>query len=197
MCHIIAQCSVTGGVTVTGVPLCPNSGSRWAERPLLLDCLHARCSARFLGHLSPPHHHQRAPRWSLAPKPPHSTCHALLACTMEGSSYRLQTPRPRQPPSPLNFDINNSFKPSSVLSIRDDSQTLLYDLPASMSPPTSPKSPRRVVSPGPSSPSYSGRPRGTRNGRPTPPPSSRNRSATPLGLPPNELEQFAEHCRAW
>ncbi|KAF9482170.1 hypothetical protein BDN70DRAFT_472847 [Pholiota conissans] len=114
---------------------------------------------------------------------------------MSGSSYRLQTPRPRQAPTPLNF--NNSFKPSSVLSSQQDSQTLLYDLPStvSMSPPTSPRSGGRLMSP--TSPSFPGRSRGTRNGRPTPPPSSRNRSATPSGVASSDLEQFAEYCRAW
>lgn len=36
-----------------------------------------------------------------------------------------------------------------------------------------------------------------RNGRPTPPPSARNRSATPSRVGTNDLEQFAEHCRSW
>ncbi|KAF8160786.1 hypothetical protein B0H34DRAFT_672899 [Crassisporium funariophilum] len=114
---------------------------------------------------------------------------------MSGSSYRLQASRPRQPPSPLNFD--NSFKPTSVISSQNDAQTLLYDLPSttSMSPPTSPRSGGRIISP--TSPSFSGRSRGMRNGRPTPPPSSRNRSTTPLGAAPSELEQFAEYCRSW
>lgn len=114
---------------------------------------------------------------------------------MSGSSYRLQTSRPRQAPSPLNFD--NSIKPSSIMSNHLDSQTLLYDLPstASMSPPTSPRSVGRMISP--TSPSFPGRSRGPRSGRPTPPPSSRNRSQTPSGVPSSELEQFAEHCRAW
>ncbi|PPQ68421.1 hypothetical protein CVT24_004842 [Panaeolus cyanescens] len=114
---------------------------------------------------------------------------------MSGPSYRLQTPRPRQPPSPLNFD--NSFKSSSLVHVHQDSQTLLYDLPSAttISPPTSPRSPNRVVSP--SSPSFPGRSRGIRSGRPTPPPSSRNRSTTPSGVASSELEQFAEHCRAW
>jgi hypothetical protein len=113
---------------------------------------------------------------------------------MSGSSYRLQTPRPRHPPSPLNFD--NSFKPSSVVSTHDP-QTLLYDLPSttSISTPNSPKSAGRMMSPG--SPSFSGRSRGVRNGRPTPPPSGRNRSTTPHGVAPSELEQFAEYCRSW
>ncbi|KAH9485115.1 hypothetical protein JR316_0002022 [Psilocybe cubensis] len=116
---------------------------------------------------------------------------------MSGPSYRLQAPRPRRPPSPLNFD--NSFKPTSVVSTFHDSQTLLYDLPSTVSmspPPTSPRSGGRVISP--TSPSFPGRSsRGPRNGRPTPPPSSRNRSATPLGVAPSELESFAEYCRAW
>lgn len=78
-----------------------------------------------------------------------------------------------------------------------DSQTLLYDLPstASMSPPTSPRSVGRMISP--TSPSFPGRSTGPRNGRPTPPPGSRNRSQTPSGVPSSELEQFAEYCRAW
>ncbi|KAF8973099.1 hypothetical protein BDZ97DRAFT_1649050 [Flammula alnicola] len=115
---------------------------------------------------------------------------------MSGSSYRLQAPRPRQVPSPLNFD--NSFKPSSVASSHYDSQTLLYDLPSTTSmspPPTSPRSAGRMISP--SSPSFPGRSMGTRNGRPTPPPSSRNRSATPSRVASSDLELFAEYCRSW
>ncbi|KDR75189.1 hypothetical protein GALMADRAFT_122854 [Galerina marginata CBS 339.88] len=114
---------------------------------------------------------------------------------MSGPSYRLQASRPRQPPSPLNFD--NSFQSSSVVSSNHDSQTLLYDLPStvSMSPPTSPKSVGRMISP--SSPSFPGRSKVPRSGRPTPPPSSRNRSATPSGVASSELELFAEYCRAW
>lgn len=115
---------------------------------------------------------------------------------MLGSSYHLQASRPRQPPAPLNFD-DSSFQPSSILSTHQDAQTLLYDLPsaASMSPPTSPKLNNRIISP--TSPSFPGRSRATRNGRPTPPPSGRHRSSTPLGVAPSELEKFAEHCRAW
>ncbi|TFK44372.1 hypothetical protein BDQ12DRAFT_672864 [Crucibulum laeve] len=114
---------------------------------------------------------------------------------MSGSSYRLQAPR-RRPPSPLNFD-HSSYKSTSILSSQQDSQTLLYDLPStvSMSPPTSPKSAGRIVSP--TSPSFSGRSRTARHGRPTPPPSARNRSTTPLGVAPSELEKFAEYCRNW
>ncbi|KAF9568016.1 hypothetical protein CPC08DRAFT_485931 [Agrocybe pediades] len=117
---------------------------------------------------------------------------------MSGSSYRLQTPRPRIPPTPLNFDAHSSYKSSSAVgSSHHDSQTLLYDLPsATISPPQSPRSPVGRIGT-PTSPTYAGRSRGPRNGRPTPPPSARNRSATPSGVPPNELEQFAENCRAW
>lgn len=112
----------------------------------------------------------------------------------QSMSYRLETPRPRRIPSPLNFD--GSFKAPSILSTAQDND-LLYDLPAatSISPPISPRSPRRVTSP--TSPSYSGRSRGARNGRPTPPPNARNRSQTPQGVAQSELEQFAECCRAW
>ena len=115
---------------------------------------------------------------------------------MASSSYHPQTPQPRQP---LNFD--SSFRPSSVVSAYDP-QTLLYDLPVLpsttlISPLTSPRSARarRMISPG--SPLFSGHSQGVRNGRPTPPPSRCNRSTTPLGVTPNELEQFAEYCRSW
>jgi hypothetical protein len=121
-------------------------------------------------------------------------CPRVLA-RMSGS-YRLQTPRPRQPPAPLHFE-QSSFTPSSALSSQQTPPTLLYDLPStsSMTPPTSPKSKGRLVSP--SSPSFPGRSRPGRNGRPTPPPSARNRSTTPSGVAPSELEKFAEYCRAW
>ena len=112
---------------------------------------------------------------------------------MGSSSYRLQMPRPRQPPLPLNFD--NSFRPPSVVSAHDP-QTLLYDLPVlpsttSTSPPTSPRSARQIVSP-----SFSGQSQRLRSGRQTPP-SRRNRSTTSLVVTPNKLEQFAEYCRSW
>ena len=116
---------------------------------------------------------------------------------MASSSYRLHASRPRQPPLPLIFD--SSFQPSSVVSANNP-QTILYDLPVLpsttlISSPTSPRSARRMISP--SSPSFSGRSQGVRNGRPTPPPSRRNISTTPLGISPNELEQFAGYCRSW
>ena len=126
----------------------------------------------------------------------HNLVKRLASPAMLGSSYHLQASRPRQPPAPLNFD-DSSFQPSSILSTHQDAQTLLYDLPSavSMSPPTSPKLNNRIISP--TSPSFPGRSRATRNGRPTPPPSGRHRSSTPLGVAPSELEKFAEHCRAW
>ena len=117
-----------------------------------------------------------------------------VSSKMSGSSYRLQASRPRKAPSPLNFD--NSSKPSSVVSNHLDSQTLLYDLPSTTSmSPTSSRSVGRVISP--TSPSFPSRSLGSRGGRPTPPPSSRNRSQTPSGVASSELEQFAEYCRTW
>ena len=113
---------------------------------------------------------------------------------MSGSSYQLEAPRPRPPPPPLQFK-DSSFRSSSVFNSDRNSQTFLYDLPSATSPPpSSPKSTANVVSP--TSPTFQSRTRGNVDGRPTPPPSGgRNRSVTPL--PPNELEEFAEHCRAW
>ncbi|OJA20106.1 hypothetical protein AZE42_07971 [Rhizopogon vesiculosus] len=114
---------------------------------------------------------------------------------MSGPSYQFNTPRPRPPPPPLRFQ-----KPpnSSLTNAHLNSQTLLYDLPPStstISPPGSPAVKSGVLPP--TSPSF--RPRGRRNGRPgpTPPPTSRNRSTTPLGVSRSELENFAELCRAW
>ncbi|EGN99694.1 hypothetical protein SERLA73DRAFT_167599 [Serpula lacrymans var. lacrymans S7.3] len=118
---------------------------------------------------------------------------------MSGSVYRLETPRPRPPPPTLRFH-SPSKSPSALSHPIRDTQTLLYDLPASsvISPPTSPPTKRGVVSP--TSPSFpGGRARGRRNGRPgpTPPPSARHRSVTPLGVSRSDLEKFTEHCRAW
>ncbi|KAF5351870.1 hypothetical protein D9756_007579 [Leucocoprinus leucothites] len=110
---------------------------------------------------------------------------------MAGPSYRLQSPRPRQPPAPLNFD-STTFRPTSTVSSHRDSQTLLYDLPsATISPPISPQSVGT-----PASPTFTTRSQ-IRSGRPTPPPNARNRSQTPIGIAPNDLEKFAEQCRAW
>ncbi|KAJ7091193.1 hypothetical protein C8R44DRAFT_414820 [Mycena epipterygia] len=121
---------------------------------------------------------------------------------MSGSSYRLETPRARPPP--LLVDKSSYNSSSSILGGQPNSEPLLYDLPAahSMSPPasprsraTSPRSPRSKLA-SPTSPTF-GRSRTPINGRPTPSPSGRNRSATPLGVAPSELDQFAEYCRAW
>ena len=120
---------------------------------------------------------------SLTPRVVHS---------MSGSSYRLETPRPRRAPSPLIFDNSSKF-PSMLTTTQEPD--LLYDLPSSISPPIGSRSPGRIASP--TSPTFAGRARGRRNGRPTPPPSSRNRSQTPQGVPQSELEHFAEYCRAW
>ncbi|KAH7888495.1 hypothetical protein F5I97DRAFT_705279 [Phlebopus sp. FC_14] len=114
---------------------------------------------------------------------------------MSGTAYRLETPRARPPP-PLRFQ-----KPSSVLSTSGNSQSLLYDLPSATSFTSPPNSPNAKPPPtSPSSPSFPGsRSRERRSGRPgpTPPPSARNRSTTPLGLSRSDLEKFAEHCRSW
>jgi len=64
-----------------------------------------------------------------------------------------------------------------------------------MTPPTSPRS--KLDQDSPTTSSFTGRSRTARNGRPIPSPSARNRSLTPLGVGPNELEKFAENCRAW
>ncbi|TEB37294.1 hypothetical protein FA13DRAFT_1622091 [Coprinellus micaceus] len=110
---------------------------------------------------------------------------------MSGPSYRMQSSRTRPIPPPLEFDESTSYKSTTVLNQRNqDSETLLYDLP---SPPTSPRSVSgRILSP--TSPSFRSQ---SRNGRPTPPPSARMRSTTPIGFAPSELERFAEYCRAW
>ncbi|KAI6045972.1 hypothetical protein EDC04DRAFT_2631286 [Pisolithus marmoratus] len=113
---------------------------------------------------------------------------------MSRSAYRLETPRARPPPPPLR-----SLKASSVPSSSGNSQTLLYDLPSSVtSPPNSPKAKSDFTSP--TSPTFSaGRSRGRRSGHPgpAPSPSARNRSSTPLGVSRSDLEQFADYCRAW
>jgi hypothetical protein len=115
---------------------------------------------------------------------------------MSGSSYRLEAPRPRPPPPPLRFQ--NSLNSSSILGSDSNGQTLLYDLPStsSISPPPPISAQRgRLVSPT----SPTSRPgRASRGGRPTPPPSAnRNRSVTPIGVAPSELEEFEAQCRAW
>ncbi|KAF7321693.1 hypothetical protein MKEN_00690700 [Mycena kentingensis (nom. inval.)] len=102
------------------------------------------------------------------------------------SSFRLEQPRASRPP-PLSVDKFSSYP-------------LLYNLPVAASPPTSPssrptspRSPRsRVASP--ASPTFS-RSRTPINSRPAASPTPRNR--TPVGVSATELDQFAEHCRAW
>ncbi|KAF9222744.1 hypothetical protein BS17DRAFT_783321 [Gyrodon lividus] len=119
---------------------------------------------------------------------------------MSAAAYRLETPRPRPPPPPLRSHV--SSKTNSVLIHNGNTQTLLYDLPSSTSIASPPNSPT-VAKPGPTSPSATsfpgGRSRGRRHGRPgpTPPPSARNRSTTPLGISRSDLEKFTEYCRSW
>ncbi|KAJ7079150.1 hypothetical protein B0H15DRAFT_804624 [Mycena belliarum] len=119
---------------------------------------------------------------------------------MSGPSYRLETPRARPPP--LLVD-RSSYNGSITGSSQNNSEPLLYNLPTahSMSPPTSPRSRTSPRSPtsrltSPTSPTF-GRSRTPVNGRPTPSPGGRNRSTTPVGVAPSELDQFAEYCRAW
>ncbi|KAH7929819.1 hypothetical protein BV22DRAFT_1001846 [Leucogyrophana mollusca] len=115
---------------------------------------------------------------------------------MSGSEYQLESPRPRPPPPPLRLQ-NRSKSPA----LPNNQNTLLYDLPSApsiASPPNSPTAKHAIASP--TSPSFpGGRSRGRRNGRPgpTPPPSNRNRSVTPLGVSRSDLEKFAEYCHAW
>ncbi|KAF8637989.1 hypothetical protein AX16_010621 [Volvariella volvacea WC 439] len=113
---------------------------------------------------------------------------------MSDAVYRLEAPRPRQPPAPLHFEYSN-FTPSSPtgLSSYNHTQSLFYSLPSfrPMSPPTSPSIRSRATSP--TSPTLAAR----QLGRPTPPPGARNRSSTPLDVSPADLEKFAEQCRAW
>lgn len=108
---------------------------------------------------------------------------------MSVSSYPLERPR-RQPPAPLHFE-HSAYHTRTGLG----SPTLLYDLPSttSMSPPNSPVTTSLLASP-PNSP---GRSRPHRNGRPSPSPVRRERSVTPMGAVPSDLERFSDHCRSW
>ena len=125
--------------------------------------------------------------WSdLYPQHCFFTAETVQTVSMSGS-YRLQTSRPRPPPAPLRFD-QSSFRSTSVVESQQGSPTLLYDLPS----PTSPTSKPRLISP--TSPSFHTR---SNPGALASPPSARNRSTTPLGVAPNELETFADHCRSW
>ncbi|KAF8635238.1 hypothetical protein AX17_004011 [Amanita inopinata Kibby_2008] len=112
---------------------------------------------------------------------------------MSYTSYRLETAHPRHTPTPLRLESSSYHSRNR----QNDPQPLLYDLPsaASMSPPTSPRS--KLGQGSPTSPSFAGRSNMVRNGRALPPPSPRNRSLTPIGVAANELEKFAENCRAW
>ncbi|KDQ57799.1 hypothetical protein JAAARDRAFT_207264 [Jaapia argillacea MUCL 33604] len=112
---------------------------------------------------------------------------------MSVSSYRLEAPRPRPPPLPLRFQ-SSSARPSSV-SLNDKSETLLYDLPSTTSPPPGPSSRSNATSP--TSPTFGGRTRGIRSRGMTPPPTSHPRSSTPTRALRSDIEGFAEHCRAW
>jgi len=111
---------------------------------------------------------------------------------MSGPSYRLETTRSR--PAHLNLHHeDSSYRSTSAFNGRPHSPPFLYDLPSSMtiSPPTSPKSNRSLISP--TSPTFPH----SRSGRPTPPPGGRNRSTTPARVAQSDLEQFAEYCKQW
>lgn len=119
--------------------------------------------------------------------------------TMSRSAYPLEAPRPRQPPPPPLTFSPSAFDFDSSISFRGtgkDTHTLLYDVPSSISM-TSPTSPRsrhsRVLSP--TSPTFTGRQ--INSGRPTPPPSARNRSTTPSAISSTDLEKFGDLCKQW
>ncbi|KAL0956416.1 hypothetical protein HGRIS_002564 [Hohenbuehelia grisea] len=117
---------------------------------------------------------------------------------MSGSSYRLEAPRPRVPPAPLSFKESSYNSSASTFAGNQDSQILLYDHPSASSMPSPPSSRRQSRLISPTSPTFpGGRSRTPGSGRPTPPPSARNRSATPHGFSQNEIEMFAGQCRAW
>ncbi|KAH8071912.1 hypothetical protein BXZ70DRAFT_902975 [Cristinia sonorae] len=115
---------------------------------------------------------------------------------MSQASYRLEAPRPRPPPLPIrtNPHITSKRSPSPSPGLarkRDSSQTLLYDLPSAISP-----SPTRGFSGMTSPTSPTGR-RASRGGmRMTPPPVG-SRAPTPSRPARNDLEEFAQYCRAW
>ncbi|KAL7281721.1 hypothetical protein ACG7TL_005039 [Trametes sanguinea] len=117
---------------------------------------------------------------------------------MSTPSYRLEAPRPRPPPLPIRTQ-DLPIRNSQLRGSKDATETLLYDLP-----PSTPTSPTRVRSPSsvtsPTSPT-SPRIRDMRGRKNTPPPPGRppkqKRSVTPSRPMRSELEEFAEHCRAW
>ncbi|TFK54137.1 hypothetical protein OE88DRAFT_1654644 [Heliocybe sulcata] len=115
---------------------------------------------------------------------------------MSSASYRLQTARSRPAPPPLRFHETPSSK--AIIAGNDNSEPLLYDLPSAKSPPPTSATFTYVSNPtSPISPTYTGRPRGGRSGRMTPPP-PHARSATPSrGFARSDIEEFAEHCRRW
>ncbi|PFH53834.1 hypothetical protein AMATHDRAFT_54369 [Amanita thiersii Skay4041] len=112
---------------------------------------------------------------------------------MSNTSYRLENARPRHIPAPLHLESSSYYSRNR----QSDPQPLLYDLPsaATLSPPTSPRS--KLGHESPTSSSFTGRSRTAQNVGSAASPSRRNRSLTPLGVAPNELEKFAENCRAW
>ncbi|KAK7692564.1 hypothetical protein QCA50_004194 [Cerrena zonata] len=115
------------------------------------------------------------------------------------STYKLETPRPRPPPLPIR---STNFNPKSASSPRlsgthNSPSTLLYDLPPTFTPsPTRAKSSPGFVSP--TSPTFRSRSRGPgRVTSPTPTVGNRNSIAAANNVRSEDLEQFAEHCRAW
>jgi hypothetical protein len=113
------------------------------------------------------------------------------------SSYRLEAPRPRPVPPPLRLPAKEPPSRRASAHNLNESQTLLYDLPSPVGYASATSPPPGDVS-SPTSPSVlRSRSRTPKSGRPTPPPGHRHRSATPAGAAPNDLEKFAEHCRAW
>ncbi|KZT72118.1 hypothetical protein DAEQUDRAFT_664730 [Daedalea quercina L-15889] len=106
---------------------------------------------------------------------------------MSVPSYRMEAPRPRPPPLPLRTRNLKSPPPAG----NDTNNPLLYDVSPIPASPPGPLSPTRLRSP--TSPSFRAR---SRAGNKTSP-YSRPRSITPSQPARNELEEFAEHCRAW
>jgi len=123
---------------------------------------------------------------------------------MSESSYRLEAPRPRLPPVPIRTDnLAESPSPPRVLApwILSGGQgsppPLVYDIRSK-----TPSSPHRMRSPRglspPTSPTARSVSRTSRNAsHMSPPPSSGSRAPTPSQVDRGELEEFAEHCRAW
>ncbi|PCH43617.1 hypothetical protein WOLCODRAFT_138468 [Wolfiporia cocos MD-104 SS10] len=104
---------------------------------------------------------------------------------MSHSPLRLETPRPRPPPLPVR-----AYTPKISRS-REENDAQRNDA-------NTPNSGGRAASPSAIATSTVPSPRSrTRTRDPTPPPSARKRSSTPSQLVRSELEDFAEHCRAW